>query len=160
MRYVYALLKFCFVFVIYHKYRNLSTVLLRTKGCNEGVGIRNHGTFIFYQSPYTLPLLLYLALDVIVWLTLPSMVISLSQGMTYPELQRDPNKICYVLDQEEKQFSKTLKKGQKFLLKTFEKLGPEKVLPGIVLNYKVFWVSMISVTYAIMMHWGFVTPYL
>ncbi|XP_071822782.1 alanine--tRNA ligase, cytoplasmic-like isoform X2 [Apostichopus japonicus] len=53
-----------------------------------------------------------------------------SLGMTYPELQRDPNKICYVLDQEEKQFSKTLKKGQKFLLKTFEKLGPEKVLPG------------------------------
>ena len=54
-------------------------------------------------------------------------------GDTFPEVRRDPGAIMDVINEEEKQFLKTLTRGQKLLDRTINKLGSDtKVLPGDV----------------------------
>jgi len=54
-------------------------------------------------------------------------------GDTFPEVRRDPGAIMDVINEEEKQFLKTLSRGQKLLDRTINKLGSgTKVLPGDV----------------------------
>merc|ERR1719500_2108085 len=54
-------------------------------------------------------------------------------GDTFPEVRRDPGAIIDVINEEEKQFLKTLTRGQKLLDRTINKLGSgTKVLPGDV----------------------------
>merc|ERR1719150_3485687 len=54
-------------------------------------------------------------------------------GDTFPEVRRDPGAIMDVINEEEKQFLKTLSRGQKLLDRTINKLGSgTKVLPGEV----------------------------
>jgi len=52
-------------------------------------------------------------------------------GDTFPEVRRDPEAVVDIINEEEKQFLKTLNRGQKLLDRTIVKLGPSaKVLPG------------------------------
>merc|ERR550525_1349707 len=50
-------------------------------------------------------------------------------GETFPEVTRDPDSVMDIINEEEKQFLKTLSRGQKLLDRTITKLGA-KTLPG------------------------------
>jgi len=51
-------------------------------------------------------------------------------GETFPEVTKDPESVMDIINDEEKQFLKTLSRGQKLLDRTIGKLGDVKVLPG------------------------------
>merc|ERR1719347_239673 len=51
-------------------------------------------------------------------------------GDTFPEVTKDPESVMDTINEEEKQFLKTLSRGQKLLDRTISKLGNVKVLPG------------------------------
>ena len=51
-------------------------------------------------------------------------------GDTFPEVTKDPQSVMDTINEEEKQFLKTLSRGQKLLDRTISKLGEVKVLPG------------------------------
>merc|ERR1719347_1109081 len=51
-------------------------------------------------------------------------------GETFPEVTKDPESVMDIINDEEKQFLKTLTRGQKLLDRTIGKLGNVKVLPG------------------------------
>ena len=56
-----------------------------------------------------------------------------SLGDAFPELQKDPQAIKDVINEEESQFLKTLSRGRKLLERTIAGLGPDvKILPGKV----------------------------
>jgi len=51
-------------------------------------------------------------------------------GDTFPEIAKDPASVMDIINDEEKQFLKTLTRGQKLLDRTISKLGNVKALPG------------------------------
>jgi len=51
-------------------------------------------------------------------------------GDTFPEVTKDPDTVMDIINDEEKQFLKTLSRGQKLLDRTISKLGDVKTLPG------------------------------
>jgi len=51
-------------------------------------------------------------------------------GDTFPEVTKDPDTVMDIINEEEKQFLKTLTRGQKLLDRTISKLGNVKTLPG------------------------------
>ncbi|XP_071479639.1 alanine--tRNA ligase, cytoplasmic-like [Diadema antillarum] len=52
-------------------------------------------------------------------------------GEAFPEINKDPQMVMDVINEEEAQFLKTLNRGRRVLEKTINKLGPDsKVLPG------------------------------
>lgn len=51
-------------------------------------------------------------------------------GDTFPELNKDPELVMDIINDEEQQFLKTLSRGKRLLEKTIEKLTDTKVLPG------------------------------
>eukprot|EP00092_Neocalanus_flemingeri_P029292 GFUD01031804.1.p1 GENE.GFUD01031804.1~~GFUD01031804.1.p1 ORF type:complete len:1403 (+),score=482.68 GFUD01031804.1:67-4275(+) len=51
-------------------------------------------------------------------------------GDTFPEVTKDPDTVMDIINDEEKQFLKTLTRGQKLLDRTISKLGDAKTLPG------------------------------
>lgn len=51
-------------------------------------------------------------------------------GDVFPELTKDPLMIMDIINEEEKQFLKTLSRGQKLLERTLSKLDQTKILPG------------------------------
>jgi alanyl-tRNA synthetase len=51
-------------------------------------------------------------------------------GDTFPEVTKDPDTVMDIINDEEKQFLKTLSRGQKLLDRTISKLGSIKNLPG------------------------------
>ena len=52
-------------------------------------------------------------------------------GEAFPEVKKDPNFVKDVINEEERQFLKTLTRGQKLLEKTISKLDPSvKEFPG------------------------------
>ena len=52
-------------------------------------------------------------------------------GDAFPEIQKDPQTIKDIINEEETQFLKTLSRGRKLLERTIQKLPPEtKILPG------------------------------
>jgi len=51
-------------------------------------------------------------------------------GDTFPEVTKDPGAVMDIINEEEKQFLKTLTRGQKLLDRTITKLGEAKTLPG------------------------------
>jgi len=53
-------------------------------------------------------------------------------GDTFPEVTKDPDAVMDIINEEEKQFLKTLTRGQKLLDRTISKLGDVKSLPGDV----------------------------
>lgn len=53
-------------------------------------------------------------------------------GEAFPEIMKDPQMVMDVLNEEEAQFLKTLKRGRRVLEKTISRLSPDcKVLPGV-----------------------------
>ncbi|XP_071941238.1 alanine--tRNA ligase, cytoplasmic-like [Antedon mediterranea] len=67
-----------------------------------------------------------------------------SLGGAFPELKSNPESVMQVINQEEKQFLKTLTKGQKYLKKHISNLGSQKNLSG-----KVAWKMYNSFGYPI-----------
>lgn len=55
------------------------------------------------------------------------------QGDTFPELNKDPQRVKDIINVEEAQFLKTLSRGQKLLQRTIQKQGDSRVLPGMKL---------------------------
>lgn len=54
-------------------------------------------------------------------------------GDAFPEVRKDPQHICDVINEEEQQFLKTLTRGRNLLNRTIAKLGADsKVIPGDV----------------------------
>lgn len=53
-------------------------------------------------------------------------------GDVFPEINKDPDTIIQIINEEEIQFLKTLSRGRNLLNRTFEKLGNSKVVPGDV----------------------------
>ncbi|XP_017484302.1 PREDICTED: alanine--tRNA ligase, cytoplasmic-like [Rhagoletis zephyria] len=51
-------------------------------------------------------------------------------GDTFPELNKDPELVMDIINDEEQQFLKTLSRGKRLLERTIEKLTDSKVLPG------------------------------
>ncbi|KAK2723795.1 hypothetical protein QYM36_002215 [Artemia franciscana] len=51
-------------------------------------------------------------------------------GDTFSEIKKDPETIISIIDEEERQFLKTLSRGKSLLERTVAKLGDSKVLPG------------------------------
>ena len=54
----------------------------------------------------------------------------LFKGNAFPEVKKDPELIKDIINEEEKQFLKTLRKGRAVLERTVKKLSGN-VLPGI-----------------------------
>lgn len=60
-------------------------------------------------------------------------VVCMLLGDVFPELQKDPQMVKDVINEEETQFLKTLSRGQKLMEKIMSKMGKdEKVFPGEV----------------------------
>ncbi|XP_054282402.1 alanine--tRNA ligase, cytoplasmic [Macrosteles quadrilineatus] len=53
-------------------------------------------------------------------------------GDTFPEIQKDPQTIVDIINEEEEQFLKTLNRGRNLLYNTISKLTGTKVIPGDV----------------------------
>lgn len=52
-------------------------------------------------------------------------------GSFFPELRKDPQIVKDVINDEEVQFLRTLKRGERLLAKVIGSLGDKKVLPGM-----------------------------
>lgn len=56
------------------------------------------------------------------------------QGDAFPELQKDPDMVKDIINEEEAQFLKTLSRGRRILDRKIQSLGDSKTIPGKALT--------------------------